>query len=70
MFALTEIVESIPNFDLLSFLFGLSYAVVVVANIVTCVYLVPLGIRFVKWFIEKIIFIRNRNSPPSGEDEK
>lgn len=66
----TRVNEILPNFDLMSFCFGISYSAVIVSGLVYSIYIVPLIFRFLKWLIEKIIFyISKRNSPPSGEDK-
>ena len=58
------------NFDLDSFIFGASFTLVTLGKVLFFIYVIPLIIRFLKWLIVKIIFsIRNRNSPPSGEDK-
>lgn len=60
----------ISNFDLNSFVYGVGFTLVTLGELLFFIYVIPLFIRFLKWLIVKIIFfIRNRNSPPNGEDK-
>lgn len=70
MSALDELAEFLPNFEVRSFISGAAYAVAIMGEVVLTIYILPLLIRSIKSLIEKIIFsIRNRNSPPSGENK-